>query len=512
MRAPAKCSKGAPPQRPDPVKLLERRHSSFRYQRLRSRLRRGAPPGAAGPPQRPVGAKLELTYSCNLRCAFCYTDSPRRTLQRSIDLSDEEWLRITDEAIDLGVIEAVVTGGEPLLRRDLTLEVIDRLTREGIGVALNTNGWFIDDEVADRLAAAPGLTVHVSIDGATPSLHDGQRGVPGSWRRAVEAIDRLLSRGVGVCVVHVVTPENEAHLDEMLEQMWALGVPWLRPTQVALVGAAARSGEWSTSTAELRRTIEEFRQRRGTGMRIDLRGDAPVSLARHDELPPASLLVRPAGSVRTDSMRPFTYGNAARDGLANCWDRIAREWLNPVVGEWAAGVGAPEDLRAADPVPYLDEEVDVAQAQSGEAGRDESSRNAPLPPLVEPKTVDLHQEMAEAQSFVRGLATARPYRLGPVRAGGDPSAPVLRHASGRYLRLNHTAAVVMRALDSGTPLEAARALRRAYPEMPDDAEAVALGTARQLAASEVVRPARATGPMPVEPGASDLPGLEPDGT
>src|SRR4051812_14715995 len=68
------------------------------------------------PPEQPVGAKLELTYRCNLRCGFCYTDSPRKTVEGALDLSDADWRRIADEVIDLGAIEVVLTGGEPLLR------------------------------------------------------------------------------------------------------------------------------------------------------------------------------------------------------------------------------------------------------------------------------------------------------------------------------------------------------------------------------------------------------------
>jgi len=375
-----------------------------------------------------------------------------------------------------------------------------------------TNGWFVDDAVADRLAALKGVTVHLSLDGATPSLHDGQRGVPGSWRRAVEGIDRLLTRGVGVCVVHVVTPENEPHFEEMLEQMWMLGVPWLRPTQVVLTGAAARGGAWSTSMTRLRRAVEEFEQRRGPGMRIDLRSDAPLSLAQPDRVPPASLLVRPAGSVRTDSLRPFTYGNAAEDGLASCWERIGREWRDPVADEWAAGIGAPEDLAVAEPVPYLDEERDVAKAETGTAARDEVGRGAPVPALVRREPESFEAEVEAARDFVRDLALARPYWMGSVREGGDLEAPVLRDAGGRYLRLNHTAALVMRALDGGTPGVAARVLSEAYPDIPEDPEIAAIGAARELAAAGVVTPAGARRPMPEFPGPSDLPGLEPDAT
>ena len=70
---------------------------------------------------RPIGLKAELTHRCNLRCGHCYTDSPRRTLEGVTDLSDDEWRAIVGEALELGIIEAVITGGEPLLRRELAL-------------------------------------------------------------------------------------------------------------------------------------------------------------------------------------------------------------------------------------------------------------------------------------------------------------------------------------------------------------------------------------------------------
>ena len=59
--------------------------------RLFWRLGRRPSRAFAESPERPVGAKLEITYACNLRCGFCYTDSPRRTLQRTPELSDEQW-------------------------------------------------------------------------------------------------------------------------------------------------------------------------------------------------------------------------------------------------------------------------------------------------------------------------------------------------------------------------------------------------------------------------------------
>src|SRR3954454_465360 len=59
-------------------------------------LRRGGPSVV---PERPIGAKLELTYYCTLRCSFCYTDSPRRTLEGSLEMGDEDWRRVVEQTI-----------------------------------------------------------------------------------------------------------------------------------------------------------------------------------------------------------------------------------------------------------------------------------------------------------------------------------------------------------------------------------------------------------------------------
>jgi pyrroloquinoline quinone biosynthesis protein E len=73
----------------------------------------------------PLGAKFEVTHRCNLRCGFCYTDSPRRTIERPTDLDAQAWAAIADDALGLGIVEAVVTGGEPLMRADLALGLVD---------------------------------------------------------------------------------------------------------------------------------------------------------------------------------------------------------------------------------------------------------------------------------------------------------------------------------------------------------------------------------------------------
>jgi MoaA/NifB/PqqE/SkfB family radical SAM enzyme len=489
--------------------LLPRREERFDWGRLAWRLgRRKGPQVLTEAPVRPVGAKLEITYACNLRCGFCYTDSPRRTRQRTPELSDEQWDDVVTQALDLGIVEAVVTGGEPLLRKELTLGLIERLAGNDVGVAFNNNGWFVDDEVASRLGALRGVTAHVSIDGARPGLHDVSRGVPGSWRRAIEGVDRLLAAGVGVCIVHVVTPANAGAVPEFLEQMWSLGVPWVRMTPVVQTGAAARGGDWDISREGLRDAAREFEERRGTAMRIQVVPGTGGGLSLQGREAPGSFLVRPNGDIRPDSLRPFTFGNAIEDSVETCWERIRDGWDDERINKWANGMKKPQDLRASSLVAYLDDEIDLV-GDNSERG---SGRDAPLPEPTPPPEVEPAEDLGAAKLKVQELALGRRYRNAPLRWSGGPGYRFLRLArSGAYLRVNESGAVVMDSLDGGTLGDAVGALGERYGLGEERATEDAMAALRELQRQGVVIAGSGSGEIPVEVGTSDLPGSEPNG-
>jgi MoaA/NifB/PqqE/SkfB family radical SAM enzyme len=516
---------------------MRSREESFTFGRLLWRLGRRPPRTLVVAPERPIGAKLEITYACNLRCGFCYTDSPRHTLQRTPELSDEEWREVARQSLELGIVEAVVTGGEPFLRKELTLGLIETLSAAGVGVTLNTNGWFVDEEVAGRLGALHGVTAHVSLDGARAGLHDSSRGVPGSWRRAVEGIDRLLGAGVGVCVVHVVTPGNAAGFSDFLEQMWALGVPWVRATPVVVTGAAARGGDWRVSKGALDQAAEDFRRERGEAMKVQVQPGTGGGVSLQGRAAPGSYLVRPNGDVRPDSLRPFTFGNAIRDGVEACWVAIREGWDDERINRWADSMKRPEDLPKSDLVAYLDDEVIVAgepQAGgrsapprrngggSGESGPTATSRtnngqrsggrDAPVPEPTTPKEVDPDAELEEAREKVRDLAGQRRYKHAPLRWTGSEGQRFVRLAGdGTYLRLNESGGVVMDALDGGTLAEAESALRARFGIDAERARDDAVAATRDLLGKHVVMAADASGSFPLEPGTTDLPGSEPNG-
>jgi uncharacterized Fe-S cluster-containing radical SAM superfamily protein len=432
---------------------------SYRLRRVGRRMLHHAEPLEV--PDRPIGAKLELTYHCNLRCGFCYTDSPRRTLARTAEMSDEEWRRIVAETIDLGVIEVVLTGGEPLLRRELTLEAVERLTAAGVMVTLNTNGWFLDAEAADRLAGT-GVRVHVSLDGASPELHDASRGVPGAWRRAVDAVDLMLSRGTRVQVVHVVTPRNEATFSEFLGQMRLLAPTSVRIVPVGLIGAAAREGEWAVDYDGILRSVEAFG--RPARPRLLPGAERPDSVVALDWTPRA-FLVRPNGAFLADSQHPFSFGDAATQELAECWSGLREKWHDEQVIGWRSGARSREQASARDLVPYRDEERVVsgpspAGGRSAKRGQELDRAMEVLKAKMPDFPADGRGDIRAATARMRELALARRYRLAEIRWGGSRSGERLVRvvASGEVRSLNRTAGTVMDAVGAGAAADAVAAL------------------------------------------------------
>jgi MoaA/NifB/PqqE/SkfB family radical SAM enzyme len=437
------------------------RGSPVLRQSARRLIARAVRPRRRSPLDRPIGVKLELTHRCNLRCGFCFTDSPRRTLEGTPDISDEAWLRVAEDAIAAGVIEAVVTGGEPLLRMELALSIIETFAEAGVAVSLVTNGWFVDEAVADRIAAIDDVRVHVSVDGASPQVHDAVRGVPGSWRRAVRAIDLLLARGVPVQVNHTISSANAATLRNCLEHLWLLGPGTIGTATVVPIGAASRAREWQVDAAVMHREIQAFR-RRGFS-EVALAVSPPQGLPRLDRWAPAAMLVRPDGTVLIDSVHPFSFGSID-DGLATVWERIRQGASEGALSDWRREARSGRRLAEASVVPYRDEPVEVAgsrpPAQPGRPRRGGELMTSP--PDVAP------DDLAEARAVVEGLALGRRYRLEDVRWTGSAQGEryVRVKARRRTVCVNATTGIVMDACGPGTPGDGVAALAARHPSVP----------------------------------------------
>ena len=164
---------------------------------------------------KPRTAIVLLNRRCNLRCQFCDHWKFRD------DLPVEAINAVIDQAHDVGVRTLVLTGGEPLLRRDL-YEIIDRARSQELAVNVTTNGTLLTRRIR-LLAAHPPHSISVSIDGLDET-HDRLRGREGTATKAWAGIERLLAEtDIAVNVYFVVTGLNVHELVPVYERAVALG-------------------------------------------------------------------------------------------------------------------------------------------------------------------------------------------------------------------------------------------------------------------------------------------------
>jgi radical SAM protein with 4Fe4S-binding SPASM domain len=152
----------------------------------------------------------ELTLRCNARCRYCGSGAASA---RPGEMTTAECLRLADELVALGLEEATLSGGEPLLK-DGFFAIAERLVDAGVRTDVVSNGLLIDEPMAARLALLGLRGVSLSFDGPE-ALHDELRGVPGGFERAMAAADRLRRADVPIGAITHVNRRNLPRLRDL---------------------------------------------------------------------------------------------------------------------------------------------------------------------------------------------------------------------------------------------------------------------------------------------------------
>ncbi|HKQ96751.1 MAG TPA: radical SAM protein [Candidatus Polarisedimenticolia bacterium] len=178
----------------------------------------GAPSGPTGF-VRPYVVSWNLTYRCNLACEHCYLDAgaaARVTTDNFADrreLSTEDCFKVADQiASHAPEALTILTGGEPLLRRDI-LEIIRHAAGLGLWVVVGTNGVKITANVAKHLSEAGARGLSLSLDALDPARHDAFRAVRGAWENTVRGAGILDEAGLPFIVQTTVGAHNRGEIE-----------------------------------------------------------------------------------------------------------------------------------------------------------------------------------------------------------------------------------------------------------------------------------------------------------
>jgi MoaA/NifB/PqqE/SkfB family radical SAM enzyme len=167
-------------------------------------------------PNRPHHAQWMITRKCNYRCRGCnvWKEQDKR------ELSTEEVKRGLDILKDLGIVELVISGGDPLLRKDAP-EIIKHASNLFVTTVYDNGSM-----AKQNLEALRNVDfVAISIDSLDPEKNDYIKAVPGAWKKAMEAVETLHREGINVSVTPTISQLNLYEIVDITNYFTQRGIP-----------------------------------------------------------------------------------------------------------------------------------------------------------------------------------------------------------------------------------------------------------------------------------------------
>lgn len=310
----------------------------------------------------PIFVLWELTDKCNLSCIHCYYNSNRKT---TAELTTAQALNIIRQLAEMKVFEAYLTGGEALLREDWPV-LIENLRKNRIHTGIISNGTMIDKAAARQLAAFNVKWVQISIDGATPRVHDRVRGLEGGWRKSIAAIRYLKENNIRTHVSFVPTSLNFRDVKKVIALCVDMGLDYFVTDMLVLTGRAALNfdnvqlrvpeyDEFFSLLTEAAKTyadkitiIAPSREKEAIRTYVTTRAAAPNIWC----------IITPEGACRLDLLLPFTYGDLKTQSLEYVWNTFLRQgWQRPEAVEFIHSLNHMSDLVHSRIIPYVADDI-----------------------------------------------------------------------------------------------------------------------------------------------------------
>ncbi len=168
----------------------------------------------------PLGLIAELTHRCPLQCPYC--SNPLDLERAATELDTATWLRVLDQAAEIGVLQVHLTGGEPLARRDCAALVAHASAR-GLYTNLITSGVTLDDRAMAALMAAGIDHIQLSFQDVDPSENDRFGASPNAFAKKQAAAARIRQAGLPLTLNFVIHRANAGRVPQMIAMAEALG-------------------------------------------------------------------------------------------------------------------------------------------------------------------------------------------------------------------------------------------------------------------------------------------------
>jgi pyrroloquinoline quinone biosynthesis protein E len=361
-------------------------------------------------PPSPFTLIAELSYQCPLHCPYCSNPLDIGAERYRHELSTEDWIRAFRQARGLGVLQLALTGGEPMLRRDL-VELCAAASEAGLYSSLITAGTLFEPERAQALKAA-GLD-HVQISIQSPNAEDNDR-IAGnrSFEKKIAAARLARELGFPLTINCVLHRQNLDRIEEVLDLTVALDAQRLELANTQYYGWAVPNQQALLPTSDqLRRgeeAVKRFRER--VGPRVDVLWVLPDL---YEDLPKpcmggwgqTAMVIAPDGEVlpcqAASTIPGLAFANVREHDLDWIWtesEAFARfrgtDWMQEPCRSCPLGRQEEDwggcrcqalrltgDAAATDPVCRFSPHHDRVESIRGSAQTDEFVHRAMKPPV-----------------------------------------------------------------------------------------------------------------------------------
>ncbi|GLQ73606.1 pyrroloquinoline quinone biosynthesis protein PqqE [Vibrio penaeicida] len=167
----------------------------------------------SNPIKPPFWLLLELTYQCPLHCPYC--SNPIDLGSKDQELSTEQWFDVLEQGRELGAVQLGLSGGEPLMRKDLT-DIVAHAHDLGYYINLITSGIGLTQSRIDGLKQAGLDHIQISLQAADPEMSDAIAGKKNAFQHKVNMAKAVKEAGFPMVLNAVITRQNIHNIESIM--------------------------------------------------------------------------------------------------------------------------------------------------------------------------------------------------------------------------------------------------------------------------------------------------------
>lgn len=290
----------------------------------------------------PVAGNFELTARCNFHCPMCYVHMTEEEIKNtgSSELTAKQWISLAEAAKDKGMVFALLTGGEPFVRKDF-FEIYGAMKKMGLVVSINSNGSMLEGKVLDQLLKDPPARINISLYGGCNETYERMCGRP-VFDKVLRNMDLLKENGVDVKMNLSITPYNCKDISEIYKiaeehEIQVKASSYMYPParlDKELEGYGNRfspkdSGKYSVAWDLLRFKEEEWKQRVETMGRLKAMEQEECSIDMDAGVGcragATTFWITWDGLMRPCGMMPYPTAYPLEQGFDAAWEQIRRD-------------------------------------------------------------------------------------------------------------------------------------------------------------------------------------------